>query len=118
MMSTESLRQDHLLIPQGTTWTMRWPLTDAEGNPLDTAGWTVRAQVRARHGAPTVLYEWSSALGNATIGPTSVDLTVAAAVSSAWGWRTGVYDVELTTAQGVVTRLTQGTVTVDPEVTL
>ena len=35
-----------LVIQQGTTWAMQWPISDMQGTPLDVTGWSVRAQVR------------------------------------------------------------------------
>lgn len=111
------IRRDNFTVPQGTDWGVRWVLTDPAGKPIDTSGWTVRSQIRRRHNSAEILHEWSSALGNATIVDSSVTLSIPHAISSGWSWSKGVYDVEVTDSNGVVTRLTQGTITVSPEVT-
>lgn len=114
-----ALRTDKLVIPQGTTWAIRWPLQDAAGFPLVTAGWTLRAQIRYQADAVELLHEFSTELGNATVTDSYAELRVEPAESSAWNWINdcAVFDVELTTEVGNVIRLTQGTVYVSAEVT-
>lgn len=113
------LDSDDFLIPQGTTWAARWPIQTEDGTPLNTAGWTVRSQVRRNHNDSTVLHEWSSELGNASVFSNFVELRVSAQESSAWKWGVlrAVYDVELTLPNGEVQRLAQGIITLSKEVT-
>lgn len=105
-----------LVIPQGTSWTMGWKLT-SDGQPLVDSTWTGHAQVRETAEGDVVLHEWASANGTFTIADDgTIILSVTAATSSAWLWRWGVYDVEV--SKGVTThRILEGSVTVDPEVT-
>jgi len=111
------LRTDDLVIPQGTTWEVQWPIQNADGTPADLTGWSARAQVRKALGSSTVLYSWSLLAGNVTVAGGSVSLRVAPEVSSSWEWYSGVYDVELYHPDGRVNRITQGRVTLDKEVT-
>lgn len=111
------LRTDDLLIPQGASWEVRWPINNPDGTPTDLTSWTIRAQVRESVSSAVVLHEWTTALGNAMNVTNSVALTVDPAVSSAWTWTAGVFDVELVNVDGRVWRVTQGTIRVDPEVT-
>ena len=106
-----------LVIQQGTTWGVSWPITDAQGNPLDVSGSTVRAQIRPSKDSGEVLHEFSTEAGNAVAEQNAVTLSVQPATSSAWSWRNGVYDVELTDSTGRVARIAEGTVTISPEVT-
>lgn len=106
-----------LVIQQGTTWAISWPITDEQGSPLDVTGYTVRSQVRPAKDADEVLHEFSTELGNAVAEQNAVTLSVPPATSSAWTWRSGVYDVEVVDPQGRVARIAEGTVTVSPEVT-
>lgn len=103
-----------LIIQQGTTWRRRWRVTDPDtGTPRDLSEWTARGQIRVDHMDPDVLFEWDvecDADGYATV-------TVNPADSSAWGWRDGVYDVELVDPAGRVVRIAQGAVRVSAEVT-
>jgi hypothetical protein len=110
-------RRDNLIIEQGTTWKVEWPVLDGAGQPLAVDGWTVHAQVRQSADSSVVLHEWSTAIANATAVGTKVALLVTPTVSSAWTWLTGVYDVELTNLAGQVTRIAHGTVRVSREVT-
>lgn len=110
----------NLHINQGETWQLTIPaLPDTgapPGNPLPSH--TGRAQIRADPAAAVVLHEWSTTGGNLTITDDSVILTLPAATSSAWTWRRGVWDLELTDpGNGGTTRLAHGWVYVTPEIT-
>lgn len=107
--------QRDLTIEQGTTWAHSFGVT-INSAPIG-AGWTVRSQIRERHSAVAVLHEWSTVAGNAAVVAGAVQLTVPAAVSSAWSWAWGVYDVEVTSPVGDVYRVASGHVAVSPEVT-
>lgn len=114
------LRQDNLVIPQGATWAVRWPLEGyQEAGISDFTGWAVRSHVRRQITSAEILHEWSSVLGNAVIEDSYIELRVSAEESSAWTWfrNQAVYDVELVSPGGEVFRVTQGTITVSPEVT-
>ncbi len=106
-----------LVVEQGTTWAISWPIVDPNGEPVDVTGWTVRAQIRQSATANEVLHEFTTASGNATTEQGSVTLSVDPAESSAWDWRSGVYDVELVDPVGRVARIAAGTVTISAEVT-
>lgn len=112
-----SLRTDSLLIPQGTTWEVRWPVQNSDGTPADLDGWSVRAQLRRSITADEPLHEWSTAVGNASIVDGHVSLRVQPSESESWAWASGVYDVELFHTDGRVVRVTQGSIRVDQEVT-
>lgn len=106
------------VIKQGSDQTVVIPnVVDANGVPINPAGCTVKSQVRPRSDSTTVLHEWSTALGTATVTTGQVTLIVSAATSSAWTWFDGVYDVELTDGAGKVTRIAGGQIQVSPEVT-
>ncbi|MFI6536666.1 hypothetical protein ACIBHY_29740 [Nonomuraea sp. NPDC050547] len=111
-----------LLIEQGTPYDRVLTLRSrAEGRPpLDLTGCSVRAQVRAHHGADAaLLYDLATGGGLTITDPAAgkVALHVPAAISASWGWRVGVYDLELVAAGGQPLRLLQGTVRVTGEVT-
>lgn len=110
-----------LTIEQGTTWGMAFPLLTTDDQPVDATGWTARAQVRPQADSSIVLFEWASAddlaPGRIEIANGTVTLYVAPAQSSAWTWRGGTWDLELTMPSGDVLRPVGGRVRVDPEVT-
>lgn len=114
----ETLRRDNIVIPQGTTWALQWPIEQTEG-VLTTEGWTVRAQIRHTAHSAEVLHEWSTEKDNATITNDYIELRVSAEESSSWDWiyDNAVFDAEVTLANGEVVRLSQGSVTVSPQVT-
>lgn len=108
-----------LTIEQGTSWSQGWQfrLASDHTTPAYDSTWSVDAQVRAEPDSATVLHEWSTAAGNASLDNTGVlILTVEPAESSAWSWTWASYDVEVSKA-GVTTRVLEGHVTVVPEVT-
>lgn len=108
----------NLVILQGTDSGVRWLVNDGSGVPYDFTGWTVKSQVRASVAAPTVLHEWSTTLGNATAGSNGfVSLFWSHAETTAWTFAGGVFDIELTSPDGKVSRLDSGRITVRPEVT-
>jgi len=110
-----TLRYD-LAINQGETWAITFPVIDGNNQPLTVTGWTARAQVRRATDEP-VLYEWSATFGNIIVSGTTVILQVAAAVSSAWTWTNGHYDLELVDPSLHVYRIAQGAVRVSQETT-
>lgn len=112
-----ALRTDRLTIPQGTSWEVRWPILNSSGVPADLTGWSPRAQARVKVTAAEILHEWSVALATIAIIDSAVAMMVTPETSSAWDWRSAVFDVELAHTDGRVIRITQGFIKVDPEVT-
>lgn len=115
------MRQDRLDIDGGADFTASWPLYDADGLPLDVSapGWSARAQVRAYQSADVVLAEWVST-GSApqfVLANSTLTLTIPGAMSAAWSWLTGVYDVLLTSPAGKSARVAEGPVYVSPPIT-
>lgn len=108
----------NIVVLQGTDSGIRWLVNDSDGVPYDFTGWTIRSQVRALTGSAAVLHEFSDTLGNATLGSNGyVSLFWAHAETTAWTWAGGVFDIELTSPDGKVSRLDSGRITVRPEVT-
>jgi hypothetical protein len=106
-----------LRINQGETYRLSIPVLDQSGNPVALSGMTARGQIRSYASSTTVLYEWSTVAGNLALNGSDVVITVPAVASSAWVWRTAAYDIELVDGSGNVTRLVEGHVVVQPEVT-
>jgi hypothetical protein len=76
-------------------------------------------QIRQNVQSSTILYEASTANGAIVLGGTAgtITLTIPASATAGFTWIKGVYDMNLTSSGGIVTRLLQGTVVVSPEVT-
>jgi hypothetical protein len=104
-------------IPQGSETGLLWPITLVPAGVLSEG--LVRAQARKSVKSSTVLYEWSSANGTATIDDAgkTITLWIPGEVSSGWSWRAAVYDVEYVDADGLPHRVDQGKLKIDPEVT-
>jgi hypothetical protein len=106
----------HIRLNQGETFQLAIPVVDEDGDPVALSGKTARGQIRSHAASPTVLYEWSTADGNLALDEGDVIITVPAADSAAWTWRTGQWDLELDD-DGTITRLVDGQVIIHPEVT-
>jgi hypothetical protein len=108
----------NLEIKQGATLSLTATWKDSSGTAVNLTGYTARMQIRSTYDASaTILSLTSSAgitLGGAagTIAITA-SATTTAALTAPWS---GVYDLELVSGGGEVTRLLEGTATVSPEV--
>jgi len=100
----------NLLLYQGDSWAMELDVTDEFGDPWDLTDVVVLAQVRP---TPT-----GSVAGEFTPSVTesgALRLELPAAVSAALP-RSAVWDVDVTEANGWVTTLAAGSITMTPEV--
>jgi hypothetical protein len=113
-----------LCINQGATYapTFVWiagscgcGTVGASSGPVDLTGYTATLQIRAYPLSATILYDASS---NITLGGTAgtIALLIPASVTETFTWWNGVYDLLLTSAAGIATRLLMGSVTVSPAV--
>lgn len=105
-------------IEQGATFQMdvTWKATD--GTPVDLTGSTARMQLRETYDSGSTLVSLTSGSG-ITLGGTAgtVTIVITAAQTAALPIVAGVYDLEVESGTGVVTRLLQGVFEVTPEVT-
>lgn len=84
--------------------------------PLDMTGASARMQIRDTAGA--LLLELSTDSGGLQVdGPGRLLLELTATQTAAINWQTGLYDLELTMADGSVDRWMQGAVSVSKEQT-
>lgn len=104
----------NFILEQGATFSRR--LTVQENNSaLDLTGYTGRAQMRSTHDSDSIALSFTVAISDATNGILSMSASATSTASLTPGQY--VYDVEIESSAGSVTRLLQGTVTVNPEVT-
>jgi hypothetical protein len=110
---------DDQAIEQGATWSRQFNYKDPNGVAINLTGYTARMQVRAKRTNPEVLLELTTENGGIVLGGAdgSVTLQASAVDTAAFTWTRGVYDVELISAGGIVTRFIRGSVSVSPEVT-
>ena len=103
-----------LSIDQGTDFTAEVQIDDTDGTTANLTGYTVAGQIRKSYDSTTYT-AFSASVSNATGGTVSIALTAAQTNALASGRY--VYDVEITDASGVVTRMIQGRATVSPGIT-
>lgn len=108
-----------ITIEQGATFTYNLIWKDSDGSPIDLTGYTARMQVRKNYNTSDTLLDLTTENGAITLGGSLGTIAVVGAAddTSAIDARTGVYDLELVSAGGTVTRLIEGKVTINPEVT-
>jgi hypothetical protein len=103
---------------QGATFTRTIIWKDANDVPINLAGYTARMQVREDYFSTVATLTLTTENGGITLGGAtgSIVLSVSAADMTLVESSAYVYDLELEIG-GVVTRLIQGTFTVNAEVT-
>jgi hypothetical protein len=108
----------NILADQGATFgrTITWK--DADGDPVNVAGYTARMQVRSTAADATVVLELSTTDGRITLGGVlgTITLTVPATAMAAVEAGAYAYDLEMVNGSDV-TRLLMGSFTVRAEVT-
>lgn len=103
----------NIVIDQGTDFETSINLTDSSGDQLDLTGMSAASQIRKTHTSSNSV-AFTTALANAS-GTLTLSLNNATTSSMTAGRY--VYDVELTDASNVISRILEGVVTVTPEVT-
>lgn len=109
----------NLVAYQGASWdyTLTWL---AGGTPVNLTSYTARMQVRETYDSTSTILSLTSGTG-ITLGGTAGTIYLEASATTTAGFdgtpnKQYIYDLELENA-GVVTRLVEGTFTVNPEVT-
>ena len=121
----------HLIIEQGATLNLEIQYKDSAGTPVNLTGYSGKMQIRSDYADnnPTTYITLSSSRAldgtglnfsgsNGTTPPTSgsIGIYISAASSSVFTFDTARYDLEITSGS-VVTRLLQGDVKLQKEVT-
>ncbi len=110
-----------LIIEQGATFTCDLLAVDAAGDPINLTGYTARMSIKRGAGESETLLSLTTTNGRIIItaltGSVLMYLTDAetAALTT---WTRGVYDLELVSGSGTVTRFAEGAVSVSPNVTV
>lgn len=104
-------------IYQGSSFSKVITWRDGANNVMNLTGYTARMQIRQRL-TGDILIELTTANGRISLGGTAgtITLEISAADTSAITLD-GVYDLELVSGSGIVSRLLQGSVTLSKEVT-
>jgi hypothetical protein len=116
-----------LLIDKGATYikTFTWydpapfpnPLKLTHGAPKDLTGYIGAMQAREDVNAATTLFSLTSASGGIVIVGGVITIRIEASATEAFTFDSAVYDLKLTAPDGTATRLVEGKVKIDPDVT-
>lgn len=108
-----------LTIYQGATFELRVIWQDSNRAPINLTGYTARMQIRERLSATTTLANMTSENGGITLGGSTgtIDLLLTAAETAAINAVRGVYDLELISPSGVVSKVLADEVDFVKEVT-
>jgi hypothetical protein len=108
-----------LFIEQGATFVKTITWNDSAGTPVDLTGYTARMQFRSSVNSSTILFSATTENSRITLGGAlgTIDITFSATDTTAFAFVSAVYDLELQSGTGFVTRLLEGGVEVSKEVT-
>lgn len=108
-----------IYIEQGATYNQPLVWKDSSGTAVNVTGYTARMQIRKTIDATTIILTLTTENGRITVGGANglITLLVSAADTAALTTFCGVYDLEVISPAGVVTRLLEGQVEVSKEVT-
>ena len=115
-----NLNTYNLEINQGATLSLVATWKDSAGTAVNLGGYTARLNVRETYSSASAILTLTTENGGITLGDAagtitlSATATVTAALTAPFS---GVYDLELVSGGGVVTRLLEGSATISPEVT-
>lgn len=119
MPIADSPGQYNFVIYAGSTFARTFTISPA----VNLTGYTARAMGRDSTDASTTLFSWGTAEITCNGTASSFDVNLTATATAALGSavnniaRQAVYDLELVSGGGEVTRLLAGVVTIQPEVT-
>lgn len=106
-------------IYQGATFSRVLTWKDQEDTPIDLSGYTARLQARESQDAEEPFLSLTTENGGIALGGAAgtVTLSIADGDTADIAEASGVYDLELESAGGTVTRLLQGKILISKEVT-
>ena len=109
----------NITCDQGATLQRSITWSDSARNPYNLTGYTARMQVRSTVSSSTIIIELTTENGRISLGTGewNVNLTIASAATAALTPGLYVYDLEIVSGSGVVTRLIEGNFKVKAEVT-
>ena len=104
----------NFILEQGATFNRI--LTVKENNSaMNLTNYTVASKMRSTHDSGTVAGTFTCTISDATAGEITMQMTNSTTANIEEGIY--VYDVEITNSAGTVTRILEGEITVNPEVT-
>ena len=114
-----SITKVNMYVPQGVTYGHKFIyLQESDDSIISLVGYTARLQIRDKVTSTETLFETTTGDYITITGPAGeVYLEIPAATTAAWTWTKGVYDLEIISGTGKVSRIAEGSVKVSPEVT-
>jgi hypothetical protein len=108
----------NIQIDQGATYTLALSYKDSAGVPINLTNYTAAMQLRKTVESATASLSLTSSSGIVITGATGLlNITITATQSRDLDPDIYVYDLEITSSAGVVTRLIEGSAVVSAEVT-
>lgn len=104
-------------LDQGSDAVIPFEMYDANDTPLDLSGYTARMQIRPSVGSATINDELTTENGRLVITGGTITATWPNAVTTAMRYGDSVYDIEIVSASGEVTRILEGAFILHQEVT-
>jgi hypothetical protein len=107
------------IIEQGATFSKVLTWKDSAGAAINLTGYTARMHVRTDIDAATPFLQLTTENSRIALGGVAgtITLTISATDTAAITNTSGVYDLELVSGAGVVTRLLEGNIIITKEVT-
>jgi hypothetical protein len=102
----------NLFIDQGSDFETSIEVTDDEGESIDLSSFTGRSHIR-KHYTSSTFYPFDVAVSGSGV----ITLTLSANTSTNIPAGRYVYDLELVSSANAVSRVVEGIVTINPEVT-
>lgn len=111
--------QYDITVDQGASWSLLLRWEDDDGNPIDLTSYSAKMQIRPYYNSPVVVATLSTINGGIVIDGDAGEVTAQLSASETGGMTVleGVYDMELTSPTGMITRIISGKYTLSPEVT-
>lgn len=109
----------NLSIDQGSPFVQEFIVKNPDNSNKDLTGYTARMQFRTSYSSSTVYLDATTVNGKLSIHiPTSkCSIVLSAADTALLSYSEYVYDIEIVDATSIPTRMVQGTVQINPEVT-
>lgn len=109
----------NLVIEQGTDFSHIVGIQNSDGSVFTLTGYDARMQIRSTVDSSVVLAELTVSNGRISVNASAGQLTlrIVNTDTTLMSWRSAVYDLEIISSGGVVTRIMQGNATLSPEVT-
>ena len=104
----------NFILEQGATFNRILTLKENSG-VMNLTGYSVASKMRSTHDSSTVVGTFTCTVSNASGG--IITMSMSSSTTAAIEEAMYVYDLEITSGAGIVTRLLQGQITVNPEVT-